>query len=1140
MSKNTTLLLNLKCGFITACLLISLGIRSQNPTFKHLTTNEGLSSGNIWSITQDSKGYLWFGTEDGLNKYDAYRFTVYRHNPADNTSISDNAIQAIMEDSDGLWIGTINGLNKYNYQTESFKQYFHDDKDSTSLSSSAIYDILKDKQGRIWIATNRGFDLYNKRTNNFNKYLYKSNSITGAQVRSITIDSKNTLWLSTYNGLYQYDPEKNNFTSYLNNLIVDKSFGSNFIHHIYIDKRKNIWIGTELDGLFYYDASVHQLYHYTHNPADPQSLCHNQINHIMEDYNGNIWISTNGGLSYIPYGTKLGQNNSIFKNIKQKPNDKNGLSTNIISTTYQAKNYQFWVGGRFGDIDIMDNPNKQFFNRKFTDIDNRFTSNNMTAMVEDNDGNIWFGTDGGGLYFWDRNKDEYIVYKNIYRNKNSLACDKVLALYLDSYNILWIGMWDGGIDKLNIKTKTFYHYKYNPTDIKTISGNNIYCISEDRQKNIWIGLWNAGVNVYNRKQNNFKRFPFGTAGSTSMNGPTAVCIYADKKNNLWIGSEVNGLNLLDRKNNTFQYYKKNNDDTCSLSNNGVNCIYEDMHNRLWVGTKEGLNLFDTKKRTFRRFTVKDGLPNEIICEILEDKKGNLWISTNNGISKVTLTENQNQLIVSFKNFDKYDGLQNNQFNRWSSLKTKRGELIFGGINGVNIFFPDSIRDNTMIPPIVLTGFSIFNKPVLIGKPGSPLKMHISETKSLVLSYKQSVFSFDYAALNYINTNKNRYAYKMEGFETEWNYVGGQRKATYTNLDPGKYIFRVIGCNNDGYWNNEGVSLQITITPPWWKTIWFKLLVLIICILSFYSAYSVRVAMYNRKQKELIKLVDMRTREIAQANKILVERQSRIEEQSENLTEANHTLISNQRLIEAQANQLQKTNQQLSILNSTKDRLFSIIAHDLRNPFHVVKGFSELLITDYKKLPFEKVDKYLYLINSSSTNGTNLLDNLLQWSRSQTGQISFDPIHVSLTAMFLETINLLEANAHQKNIKIHIRLENDIVLFADENMIKAVLRNLISNAIKFTAENGLINVKATCDQAQVEVTIEDTGIGIDPNVLPLLFHIENTVSTKGTAHESGTGLGLLLCKEFIEKHNGIIWVESEVGKGSKFTFTLPVA
>ena len=299
-------------------------------------------------------------------------------------------------------------------------------------------------------------------------------------------------------------------------------------------------------------------------------------------------------------------------------------------------------------------------------------------------------------------------------------------------------------------------------------------------------------------------------------------------------------------------------------------------------------------------------------------------------------------------------------------------------------------------------------------------------------------------------------------------------------------------------------------------------------------------MYNRKQKELIKLVDMRTREIAQANKILVERQSRIEEQSENLTEANHTLISNQRLIEAQANQLQKTNQQLSILNSTKDRLFSIIAHDLRNPFHVVKGFSELLITDYKKLPFEKVDKYLYLINSSSTNGTNLLDNLLQWSRSQTGQIPFEPIHISLKEMILETINLLEANAHQKNIKIHIRLENDIVLFADENMIKAVLRNLISNAIKFTAENGLINVKATCDQAQVEVTIEDTGIGIDPNVLPLLFHIENTVSTKGTAHESGTGLGLLLCKEFIEKHNGIIWVESEVGKGSKFTFTLPVA
>jgi signal transduction histidine kinase len=607
----------------------------------------------------------------------------------------------------------------------------------------------------------------------------------------------------------------------------------------------------------------------------------------------------------------------------------------------------------------------------------------------------------------------------------------------------------------------------------------------------------------------------------------------DKNGNLWIGTYRDGVFKYEMRTGKIIQFRNDPADSTSLSNDRIRSIYEDSKGRLWIGTRlQGLNLFDPSTQKFTRYTMTNGLPSNSIYCILEDNEKNLWLATHNGISKF------NPDLKTFENYDKDYGLQDNVFVAPAYCKSKRGELIFGGYNGFNVFFPEKIKKKVYFAPFVITSIKTFDQTIY---------RDLSQPVDIVLPYNKNYLSFSFSLFDYYNPLKIRYKYKMESIDKDWINCGNRHYVSYGNLVPGDYKFSVMAENANGVWNKKSLSVSITICPPWWKTWWFKLTSLAILMISVYITYQLRVDSYQKKQNELLTLVKQRTLEITQANDRLIDNQAHIEEQSEelrihaeSLKKANELLINDQQIIEVQARQLQDTNQQLIVLNSTKDRFFSIIAHDLRNPFHTVKGFSEILLNDLENLEPEKVKRFIQLIYNSSTNGSNLLENLLQWSRSQTGRISYDPTHIALTTIVWETINLLEANANQKNIKILQNIDNEIVAFADENMLKTIFRNLISNAIKFTPNNGQIIIKAIAEESQLEVTIEDTGIGIPKDILPRLFQIETTVTTRGTAHEQGTGLGLILCKEFIEKHHGKIWVESIEDKGSQFKFTLPVS
>ena len=1130
--------------------------QQQSINFKYLTVDNGLSQSWIRCMLQDKLNFMWFGTDDGLNRYDGYNFVIYKHNPRNSNTLSNSSISSICEDTKGnLWIGTSEGLNLYDRKNDLF---IH----PSNWPKQAILSIAEDENGNLWIGTGEGLYYYNTKNDSFIVYgtdkIKDHGKISNGRIQSILIDHNKNVWIGTFNGLNLFDKESDSFIKY------------------------------------------------THKKENPNSLGGNDIRNIIEDQTGRLWIGNSSGLDMLAPDQK-DPGKAVFIHHQYNINNRNGITEGTVLSLLEDKIKQkLWIGVENGCLNMIDlktyKDNNNNFNCYCNDPDKTYSlsNNSVYSLFQDKQGNIWVGTWGKGINIISIAPEKFIHYNSEPYNKNSLI-DNHVNTFFDDNEYLWIGT-EGGLEQFNKKEKTFKHYVHNPQNKTTIGSNSIVTITKDSKGNLWSGGWNSGLNRFNYKNESFTHYYYDQKDSDiNLSHIFSVCPTSD--NNLWLGVIYEGLILykpdygivkkystsnsqisnnnieeitktkdgdlwmssntsLDRFNpvtETFAHYIHNPEDPASIKSNTIFSLFEDSKENIWVGTNAGLHLLNKSTNGFKVFQVEDGLPDNSIKSICEDRHGNLWLGTNKGLSKF-IDGIKNPANPVFKNYTLEDGLQGNEFSRNSSYLSPNGLMYFGGVNGFNVFNPDSIKDINNIISLVFVDFLIFNEPVTAGTKDSPIKENISQANEVVLNYTQSVFSFRFSALNYISPEKTQYAYILEGFEKKWNNVGNKREATYTNLENGVYTFRVKA-NNNGIWDENIASVKVIILPPWWKTWVFRLIVFIIIISSIYMAYYLRVEMYRKKQKELTVLVEKRTLELTKANEVLVERQIRIEkyteelrQYSENLREANELLINKQKLIENQAEQLTETNlllkgtnlqlkdinEQLGILNSTKDRFFSIIAHDLRNPFNAVSGLADLLLQNYKIMPPEEIETYLNMIYKSSTSGNNLLDNLLQWSRSQTGRISFNPSRLILFALAEETKNLVEGQAQQKNIMIRLLIDRNIAVLADENMIKTILRNLVSNAIKFSHKDGTITIESVQIDSKTEVSVTDSGVGISPENLSKLFRIDATVTTKGTADETGTGLGLILCKEFMEKHNEKIRVESEIGKGSKFIFTLQLA
>lgn len=825
--------------------------QENNNRFDHLSVEQGLSQSTVNCIFQDSRGFMWFGTQDGLNKYDGYCFEVFKYNPLDLNTISHNWIWDVYEDHLGnLWIATWWGLNKYDLNTSKFVRYLPEENNLYSINNSRPTSIKEDIHGNLWIGTwGGGVNLYKPENETFTSFFHdpeEDHSLSNNYVRTLFIDSRSDLWIGTWDGLcfinrddlLNHDNLK--FTYYYYDEENPASLSGNKIFSIHEDQLGNIWVGTMENGLNRFDPITKKFTRYQHNPNNQKSLSSNSISSIFEDSFGNLWIATHdGGLNrYLP-------DQDGFFHYRHQAGNNLGLSSNKLLTLHEDNSGILWIGTMTNGLNTYNLNRKKF--SYFCHIKtekNSLSGDLVRCFYEDQSGLLWVGTAESGLNCFNPGTGQFRHFKHNSANPNSISHNNIQAIVGDENGNLWIGTLGGGLNRFNPKTNKFIHFKHDPENDQSISSNQIEALFWDDRDRLWIGTSESGLDLFNPVEKKFKHYKFNADDSTSISTNYILSLFQDSQGRLWIGGWGGGLNQFDAENDRFNRYLHDPSDPHSLCDNIVNSIYETKINGtsiLWVGTSGGLsytNLEDSAVGYFKHVFESDGLPNQHIYGILEDRRGNLWLSTNNGLSKFTP-------FTYFKNYDSGDGLPGKEFSGGAYYRGLDGQLYFGCPEGFISFYPDSILDNKYIPPVAITAFKKFNKNFRFEK-------HISLIKKLNLSYNDYVFSFEFSALDYTAPGKNQYAYKMEGFNEDWIYTDARNRiATFTNMDPGKYVFKVKGSNSDGIWNEEGTSIKIVITPPFWQTWWFRVVLMIFAAGIILIAHLYRVRHLKQRQKRQI-------------------------------------------------------------------------------------------------------------------------------------------------------------------------------------------------------------------------------------------------------------------------------------------------
>ena len=819
-------------GLLLFILIFPKNLFAQsNLHFERIFLEQGLSHGIVLSILQDDEGFMWFATADGLNRYDGYRFKIFKHDPDDPNSLSDNYVEKIYKDSSGsLWIGTRDGLNLFDRDTNTFKRYQHNPDDPQSLSSSYIMSIFEDRAGMLWIGTlGGGLNRFDRHTQTFTHYRYdmdNAQSLSGDIVYAIVEDHLDNLWIGTRTGgLNRFEQSRKSFKRFQHDPSNPTSLSHNQVYSLLVDSNNDLWIGTRGGGLNRFNSENESFVRYQREPDNPDSLNSNHIFTLYEDQNKQLWIGTKGG------GLNLfNKAEQRFIHYKHHQGDPHSLNQNTIFSIYQNRSGILWFGAFGRGINKL-NPDFENFGhyRRNPAIYSGLNDDHVLELYQDKAGILWIGTRTGGLNRFDRQSGTFSHYRHDPNDPRSISDNMIYALYQDQSDTLWIGTDQGGLNRFNTEDETFSRYLHDPQDPNSISSDEwITPIIEDSLGSLWIGTRN-GLDRFDTRRGTFQRYQHDPDDPTSLSDNSVSALFKDKKGTLWVGTRGGGLNRFNEKNGSFTHYQYDPANANSLSHNAIYTINEDQAGTLWIGTfGGGLNKLDQNSGVFTHYREKEGLPNDHILSILTDDQGHLWISTYKGLSRFDPS------TEIFKNYLVSDGLQSNQFSLSSAFKTPDGQLMFGGVNGFNAFYPNEIQDDLHIPAIVITDFLLFNRSVPLQhvKADSPLKKTINQTNALILSHEDLVFSFEFSALHYANPAGNQYTYKLEGFDKNWVTTSADKRfATYTNLPSGNYTFQVKGSNKDGIWNETGRAIQVTILPAPWRTWWAYTAYLLLFIVS---------------------------------------------------------------------------------------------------------------------------------------------------------------------------------------------------------------------------------------------------------------------------------------------------------------------
>ncbi|MDR6781558.1 ligand-binding sensor domain-containing protein/CheY-like chemotaxis protein/AraC-like DNA-binding protein [Pedobacter africanus] len=1028
---------------LLAALILGYGVaygQKSKMSFNHLTVENGLSQSSVLSIAQDSMGFMWFGTKDGLNKYNSRSFEIYKREKGNKSSLSSSQnINALITDRKGnLWVGTQKGLNRYLPEKNAFKRYLHNAKDSSSLSNNIIRSLYEDKKGNIWVGTDSGLNKLGT-DGKFQIFLPGKPGLGIAHqlVKAICEDYQGNLWVGTLQGLTKIIQQKGSyrFESYYHKPGDPNSLIDNDISVIFEDPKHNLWVGTHNNGLELFDPKTGIFKHFTARKGLPGSISSNVIRKIKVDQDGRLWVSTLNGINIFNSETRT------FTVLNHNPEDPSSLNQNSIYDILKDATGSMWMGTYYGGVNFYHANSTPFKGYKSTSVKNGLSSNVVSSIVEDEKHNLWIGTEAEGLNYYDRATGKFTSFKHDPENPSSLSSNLVKAISIDQKGKVWIGTYEGGLDVYLPGSNSFKHYKPDPSDPKALNSNRIVCLLHDSQDRLWVGTRAHGLFLYNENEDNFSPF---TRQSNQQDLKFTRYLFEDSKKNIWIATN-SGTYILGP--NAKQVRRFTVADNISTFDD-INLIQEDIKGTIWLGSYDsGLIRYHPASNKIKFYTTANGLPSNVVLGVLEDHHGYLWISTADGLAKFDKKV--------FKTFTVQDGLPGNVFNYNSFFKDSKGEFFFGGYNGLVSFFPDQIRENKKVPKVIFTRLRLFNKTVAIGDESNLLSRNISLTKEITFSHSQNIFSFDFAVLNYIKSEKNKYAYKLEGVDKDWNFVTSPT-ATFNNLPSGTYKLLIKGANNDGVWTDYPEEIIIHVLPPFWKT-WWAYLIYGICLsaILFLVFRFLWIRALLRKEHEVYQM---------------------------------------------------------------KMDFFTNVSHEIRTPLTLIVGPLENLINDTKESPRlnrrlltvkKNAGRLTRLVNE-------LMDFRKEEAGKMTLNVSPENIVEFAKEIYLSFQYL--AIKHHIDYQFKSS-EDNIEVYFDHSQLEKVFFNLLSNAFKFTPDYGVIvlSVKRG-EKGYVEISVIDNGKGIPEDSRDKIFTNFYQVKDPLSRH-SGTGIGLALSRKIARLHHG---------------------